>query len=209
MFPCFYEFVYPIKSPLASTTSLARAVKRVQGFMYYVCAWYVPKYLHHGGWGTVWTVDVFYSHPTGHRTIFVEPGPGSKNPKIVNLIITRKVWFSPWPPLQAHYCLVQLLLGIMDLTSGTTGPWSPLIRTLGLFCFCCSENHFKSFLSFGRVFVPNWRIIPTIFMDFFPILLFQKPYLGSCEVPHKYLARSVQPFWRLLDTNGQTNKVYI
>ena len=190
MFPCFYEFVYPIKSPLASTTSLARAVKRVQGFMYYVCAWYVPKYLHHGGWGTVWTVDVFYSHPTGHRTIFVEPGPGSKNPKIVNLIITRKVWFSPWPPLQAHYCLVQLLLGLLDpdlpsrhtkawcsycwdywtltsppgtlmpgaVTSGTTGPWAPLIRTLGLFCCCCSENHFKSFLSFGRFFFSNWRI---------------------------------------------------
>ena len=31
-------------------------------------------------------------------------------------------------------------------------------------------------------------------------------FMGTCEVPHKMWARSVQPFWRLLDTNRQTNK---
>ena len=30
--------------------------------------------------------------------------------------------------------------------------------------------------------------------------------LGSCEVPHKIWVRSVQPFCRLLNKNGQTNK---
>jgi len=40
-----------------------------------------------------------------------------------------------------------------------------------------------------------------------------KPSLGSSKVPHKIWTRSVQPFWRLLDTNKQTNtqtsRVYI
>jgi len=40
-------------------------------------------------------------------------------------------------------------------------------------------------------------------------LIIHKPSLGSREVPHKIWARSVQPFWRLLDTNKQTRKVYI
>ena len=31
-----------------------------------------------------------------------------------------------------------------------------------------------------------------------------KPSMGSCEVPHKIRTRSVQPFWRLLDTNIST-----
>ena len=33
-----------------------------------------------------------------------------------------------------------------------------------------------------------------------------KPSLGSLDVPQKIWARSVQPFWRLLDTNRQTNR---
>ena len=33
---------------------------------------------------------------------------------------------------------------------------------------------------------------------------FDKPFLGSREVPQKVLTWSVQPLWRLLDTNGQT-----
>ena len=36
-------------------------------------------------------------------------------------------------------------------------------------------------------------------------MIFHKPSLGSREVPHKIWARSVQPFWRLLDTK-QTNR---
>ena len=38
----------------------------------------------------------------------------------------------------------------------------------------------------------------------FEILIIHKPSLGSLDVPHKIWARSVQPFWRLLDTNRQT-----
>ena len=41
----------------------------------------------------------------------------------------------------------------------------------------------------------------------FQILIIHKPSLGSREVPHKIWARSVQPFWRLFDTNKQTNKI--
>ena len=41
---------------------------------------------------------------------------------------------------------------------------------------------------------------------FFVILSIHKPSLLSCEVPHKMLAPSVQPFWRVLITNGQTDK---
>ena len=49
--------------------------------------------------------------------------------------------------------------------------------------------------------------------DNFSILNRPKPSLGSCELPQKMWARSVHPFWRLLDTNGQTDsrtsKVFI
>ena len=41
---------------------------------------------------------------------------------------------------------------------------------------------------------------------FFLILIIYKPYLGTCEVPHTIWARSIQPFWRLFDTNKQTNR---
>jgi len=39
----------------------------------------------------------------------------------------------------------------------------------------------------------------------FEILVIHKPFLGSLGVPQKIWARSVQPFWRLLDTNKQTD----
>ena len=39
----------------------------------------------------------------------------------------------------------------------------------------------------------------------FFILLIHKPSLGSREGPHKVWAWSVEPFWRLLDTNKQTD----
>ena len=38
----------------------------------------------------------------------------------------------------------------------------------------------------------------------FEILIIHKPSLDSLDVPQKIWARSVQPFWRLLDTNIQT-----
>ena len=40
----------------------------------------------------------------------------------------------------------------------------------------------------------------------FEILIFHKPSLGSLDGPQKIWARSVQPFWRLLDTNKQTDR---
>ena len=43
------------------------------------------------------------------------------------------------------------------------------------------------------------------YRNFFPILMFLKPSLGS-EVPHKIWGQSVQPFWRILDKNKQTDR---
>ena len=40
----------------------------------------------------------------------------------------------------------------------------------------------------------------------FEILIIHKPSLWSRDVPQKNWTRSVQPFWRLLDTNKQTDK---
>ena len=40
----------------------------------------------------------------------------------------------------------------------------------------------------------------------FEILIINKPFLGTGEVPHKIWARSVQPFGRLLDTKKQAYK---
>ena len=40
----------------------------------------------------------------------------------------------------------------------------------------------------------------------FEILIIHKPSLWSRDVPQKIWARSVQPFWRLLDTNRQTDR---
>ena len=37
----------------------------------------------------------------------------------------------------------------------------------------------------------------------FEILIIHKPSLGSCEVPHKIRAWSLQQFWRLLDTTNR------
>ena len=39
----------------------------------------------------------------------------------------------------------------------------------------------------------------------FKILIIHKPSMWSRDVPQKIWAWSVQPFWRLLDTNKQTN----
>ena len=40
----------------------------------------------------------------------------------------------------------------------------------------------------------------------FEILMIHKPSLESLDVPQKIWARSVQPFWRILDTNKQTDR---
>jgi len=40
----------------------------------------------------------------------------------------------------------------------------------------------------------------------FKISIIHKPSLGSLDVPQKIWVWSAQPFWRLLDTNKQTDK---
>ena len=49
-------------------------------------------------------------------------------------------------------------------------------------------------------FYKNKKLLNTIF---FKIFIIRKPSLWSRDVPQKNWARSVQPFWRLLDTNRQ------
>ena len=44
------------------------------------------------------------------------------------------------------------------------------------------------------------------FNNIFLILIIHKPSLWSPDVPQKMWARSVQSFWRLLDTNKQTDR---
>ena len=56
----------------------------------------------------------------------------------------------------------------------------------------CGFSRFEVFLSKTQIF---------------QFLIIHKPSLGCREVPNKIWARSVQPFWRLLDTNGQTYKL--
>ena len=53
----------------------------------------------------------------------------------------------------------------------------------------------------------NLKKVKNFWTPKFVILSVQKPSLGSCEVPKKVWARSVQPFWRILDTNKQTDKL--
>ena len=57
------------------------------------------------------------------------------------------------------------------------------------------------------------KVIPEVYTSFvlycrqiFEILIIQKPSLWWRDVPQKIWARSVKPFWRLLDTNKQTDK---
>ena len=65
--------------------------------------------------------------------------------------------------------------------------------------FLYSIIFFCAFLKFYA----NQKLFDTTF----EILIIHKPSLGSCEVPLKIWAWSVQPFWRLLDTtNRQTIK---
>ena len=44
---------------------------------------------------------------------------------------------------------------------------------------------------------------------FFEIFIIYKPSLGTCEVPHKIWARSVQPFWRLLNTISPPSRSFL
>ena len=87
-------------------------------------------------------------------------------------------------------------------------------RYAPIFCFYCEHFLFvyivKQKQKSSSKFNAN-RIL--LCGKVFEILIIQKPSHGSYEVPHKIWAQSVQPFWRLLDTNKQTDtqtsKVYL
>ena len=51
-----------------------------------------------------------------------------------------------------------------------------------------------------------FTILKTFKTHFYFIFIIYKPSLWSRDVPQKIWARSFQPFWRLLDTNIQTDK---
>ena len=52
----------------------------------------------------------------------------------------------------------------------------------------------------------NLMRIEFCWMQIFKVLIIYKHSLGTCEVRHKNFARSVQPFWRLLDKKEQTDR---
>ena len=67
--------------------------------------------------------------------------------------------------------------------------------------FICEHLLFVRYKIFFKV--PGFH---NTFSRNFLILITHKPSMESGEVPHKIWARSVQPFWRLLDTNKQTDR---
>ena len=81
---------------------------------------------------------------------------------------------------------------------------------------CSFCLHFKTKMKkILRIFKKNSRIFKNLNLftklktpktQIFKISIIHKPSLGSLNVPQKIWARSVQPLWRLLDTNRQTNK---
>ena len=93
---------------------------------------------------------------------------------------------------------------------GASRPSSKLI--VNMFSLCTSKNKIKIIRGFSqkisRIFkiFKNLMTIEFWWRQIFEILIFHKPSLGCLDVPQKIWARSVQPFWRLLDTNKQTNR---
>ena len=67
----------------------------------------------------------------------------------------------------------------------------------------------SSRISWKKIFF--YKNKKTFKHKFFTFFYIHKPSLVSREIPipQKNWIRSVQPFWRLLDTNRQTSKVYI
>ena len=91
-------------------------------------------------------------------------------------------------------CNFKSFIKILAL-EGASRPSSKLI--VNMFSLCTS-----------RIFkiLKNLMTIEFWWRQIFEILMIHEPSLGSLDVPQKNWARSVQPFWRLLDTNKQTNK---
>ena len=81
------------------------------------------------------------------------------------------------------------------------------MRFAPIFYFNCNhvlfvyiENKQKKFADFNKTFEFWWRQI-------FENSTIHKPSLGPLEVPHKIWAWSILLFWRLLETNKQTDKL--
>ena len=112
--------------------------------------------------------------------------------------------------------LVTLFLHNMSLNcyllalEGASRPSPKLI--VNMFSLCTSFNKTKIIRGFSRKISWIFKIFKNLmtiefwWRQIFEILIFHKPSLGSLDVPQKIWARSVQPFWRLLDTNKQTDK---
>ena len=81
-----------------------------------------------------------------------------------------------------------------------------------MFSLCTSKSKTKIIRGFSQkkscIFniFKNLMKIEFWWRQIFEILIIHKPSLWSRDVPQKIWARSVQPFWRLLDTNKQTNR---
>jgi len=58
----------------------------------------------------------------------------------------------------------------------------------------------------NKQFFNNFNEIEFCWRQIFEILIIHRPFLGPRDVSHKIWAQSVQPFWHLLDTNGQTSR---
>jgi len=93
----------------------------------------------------------------------------------------------------------------------TTKPFLPCKRTIGfqdasiLIVNIFSTQKLSGFYKKQFVEFQNLRTIEFCRL-IFEILIKHKPSLGTCKVPQKIWARSVQPFWRLWVTNIQLPK---
>jgi len=75
-----------------------------------------------------------------------------------------------------------------------------------LFIYIAKQKR-KKFCRFKKmVDFKNLMKFEFCWMQIFENSIIHKPSLGSRGVPLKIWAPSVQPVWRLLDTNGQTDK---
>ena len=74
------------------------------------------------------------------------------------------------------------------------------------FLFDKTKKKFLRIYNFFLVDLQKSTKIKKCFRKLFVILSIHNPSLRSCEVPNKIWAESVQPFWRLLDTKGKTDR---
>ena len=77
-------------------------------------------------------------------------------------------------------------------------------RYAPIFCFYCEHFLFVYIVTQKQKSSSKFNANRILLCGkVFEILIIQKPSQRSYEVPHKIWAQSVQPFWRLLDTNDR------